>query len=205
MTNSIRELTEKIYNEGVVKATREAELILAEARKEAGNIVNSAKQEKTQILDQAAKEAAELKKKTDSEIGLAAQKLISNLKQQVANMLTSMQVDSLAKEAFNDEEFVRKMMLLVIQNWTEMDSEESDLSVLIPEADEKKMVNFFEKKLLGKLNKGIEFKTDPALRNGFKIGPKDGHYIISFTEQDFENYFKSYLKEKTWKLISGSS
>lgn len=205
MTNSIRELTEKIYNEGVVKANREAEQILAEARKEAGNIVSSAKQEKIQILEQAAKEAAELKKKTDSEVALTAQKLISNLKQHVANMLTSIQVDSVAKEAFNDGKFVREMMLLVIRSWTEKNPEESDLSVLIPETDEKKIAGYFEHKLIDKLNKGIEFKADPAIRNGFKIGPKDGHYVISFTEQDFENYFKSYLKEKTWKLISGSS
>lgn len=204
MTNSIRELTEKIYNEGVVKATREAELIIAESRKEAGNIISAAKQEKLQILEQAAKEAAELKKKTDSEIALAAQKLISNLKQQVAGMLTSIQVNSVTKDAFNDEEFVKKMMLLVIQNWAEKDPSESGLILLIPEDQEKKIAGYFESKLIGKLNKGIEIKGDPAMRNGFKIGPKDGHYVISFTEQDFENYFKSILKEKTWKLISGT-
>lgn len=205
MTNSIHELTEKIYNDGVVKATKEAETILAEARKEAGNIINAANQEKMQILEQASREAAEIKKKTNSELALAAQKLISNLKQQVARMLTSMQVDSVATEAFNDPEFVREMMLLVVQNWAEKDHSSTDLCLLLPEDDAKKIATYFESKLVGKLNTGIEFKADPSIRTGFKIGPKDGHYVISFTEQDFENYFKSYLKDRTWKLICGTS
>lgn len=205
MTNSIRELTEKIYNEGVVKANREAELILAEAKKEAGEIINSAKQEKTYILDQAAKEASEVKLKTDSEIKLATQKLISNLKQKISNELISSQVVSFTKEAFGDEEYVKKMILLVIQNWAQRDMEESDLSLLIPKDEENKLTGFFKEKLFSELNKGIEIKIDPSIKYGFKIGPKGGNYIISFTEEDFENYFRSYLKVKTWNLIFGSA
>jgi V/A-type H+-transporting ATPase subunit E len=205
MTNSIRELTEKIYNEGVVKANKEAEQILSEARKEAENTITSAKNEKKRILDQADREAEEIKKKAHSEISLAGQKLISNLKQEVAQLLTSMQVDSLAAEAFNDNEFVKKMMLVVIESWAGNCQDNSGIGVLIPEGKENEISAYFQQKLAGKLNQGIEFKVDPSVRNGFKIGPKDGHFLISFTEQDFENYFKSYLKEKTWKLICGSS
>ena len=204
MTNTIRELTEKIYNEGVAKANMEAETILADAKKEAGDIINSAKQEKVHIIEQATKEAGEVKKRTDSEIRQATQKLLSNLKQKIASELIDKQVDSFAKLAFEDKIFVKEMMFLVIKNWAQKNMEESDLIILIPQDEEKKITGFFESKLIKQLNKGIEIKIDPNIKNGFKIGPKDGNYIISFTEKDFENYFKNYLNEKTWKLIFGS-
>lgn len=204
MTDTIRELTEKIYTEGVEKAVREAEKIIAEAQKEAGNILDSARLEKSRILEQATGEANDLKRKTDSEIRLAAQKLIGNLKLQATNMLVLKQVDSFAAVAFEDEKFVQEMMLLVVQNWAAGNREETDLCLLIPEKEEKKVAAFFESKLFSELNRGIEIKIDPGTKNGFKISPKDGHYILSFTEKDFENYFRNYLKEKTSELLFGS-
>jgi V/A-type H+-transporting ATPase subunit E len=204
MSNSIRELTEKIYNEGVLKAVREAELIRAEAKKEAENIIHSANQEKTMIIDQATREAEELKKKAGSEISLAAKKMISNLKQKINSSLISVQTESITRQTYNDETFVKEMLLAVVQSWTARNTDESELSILVPQNEEKKIAAWFKDKLTWQLNQGIEIKVDPTIKNGFKIGPKDGNYIISFTDQDFENYFKIYLKEKTWKLIFGS-
>jgi V/A-type H+-transporting ATPase subunit E len=204
MSNSIRELTEKIYNEGVLKAAREAEIIVAEAKKDAENIIHSANQEKTMIIDKATREAEELKKKAESEISLAAKKMVSNLKQKINSKLIALQTESITNQSFNDEMFVKEMLLAVVQNWTARNADESDLSILVPQNEEKKIAAWFEDKLIRQLNKGIEIKVDSGLKSGFKIGPLDGNYIISFTEQDFENYFKIYLKEKTWKLIFGS-
>lgn len=204
MSNSIRELTEKIYNEGVVKANHEAQQIIAQARAEAEKINASANKEYNHLIKQAEHDAEEIRKKAFSEINLAGQKMISNLKQQVTNLLTSMQVDLLADEVFNNEEFVRQMLLIVVESWAGQNGDQG-LSLLIPEKEEAKFISFFQQRMAAKLNQGVELKVDPSMRNGFKIGPKDGHYVISFTAQDFENYFESYLKERTWKLICGNS
>lgn len=204
MSNSIRELTEKIYNEGVVKANQEAQQIIAQARAEAEKINASANKEYNHLIKQAEHDAEEIRKKAFSEINLAGQKMISNLKQQVTNLLTSMQVDLLADKVFNNEEFVRQMLLIVVEGWAGQNGDQG-LSLLIPEEEEAKFISFFQQRMAAKLNRGVELKVDPSMRNGFKIGPKDGHYVISFTAQDFENYFKSYLKERTWKLICGNS
>lgn len=201
MTNSIRELTEKIYNEGVLKATKEAEKIISDARKEADEIIRSANQEKKIIIEQTTKDAEEVKRKIDSEIRMATQKMINNLKQNIAGLLVTKQVDSFGSTALNDQKFVKELILLVIKSWTKNEMKDSGLNMLVPQNEEKKIAAYFESKLIGQLNKGIDIKVDPNIKNGFKIGPKDGNYIISFTGEDFENYFKSYLKEKTWKLI----
>jgi len=201
MTNSIRELTEKIYTEGVVKANTEAEKIISDAKKVAEEIIRSANQEKEIIFRQATAEAEDVKRKVNSEIKLATLKMISNLKQNIADLVVTKQVDSFGSSAFNDEKFVKELILLVIQNWTKKGMKESGLNMLVPQNEEKKIAAYFENKLIEQLNNGIDIKVDPNIKNGFKIGPKDGNYIVSFTGEDFENYFKSYLKEKTWKLI----
>ena len=39
------------------------------------------------------------------------------------------------------------------------------------------------------------------MKGGFKIGPADGSYKISFSEDDFENFFKSFLRPKTIEML----
>jgi len=74
---------------------------------------------------------------------------------------------------------------------------------LLPEKDEKELNTFFNTKAKKYLDGGLEIKKKKKIRTGFKIGPKDGSYLISFTDTDFENYFKNYLKPRTIKLLYG--
>jgi V/A-type H+-transporting ATPase subunit E len=201
MTKKILELTKKIYNEGVEKAKKEAEQIIAKAKKEADNITNAAKNREKEIAEQAQKQADELKKNADSEIRLAARQFISNLKQQITGLITTAQVEVPVKDAFKDEEFVKNIILTIIKNWNPQKPEELNISLLLPQKDEKEFTDFFKNKAKELLNAGLEINFELNIKSGFKIGPKDGSYYISFTDKDFENYFKNYLKERTKKMI----
>lgn len=201
MTKKILELTQKIYNEGVEKAKKEAKLIIANAKKEADNITNAAKNREKEISEQAQKQADEHKKNADSEIRLAARQFISNLKQQITGLITTAQVEVPVKDAFKDETFVKNIILIIIKNWNPQKPEELNIRLLLPQKDEKEFTEFFNNKAKELLNAGLEINFEPNIKSGFKIGPKDGSYYISFTDKDFENYFKNYLKERTKKMI----
>ncbi|MCF6333537.1 MAG: V-type ATP synthase subunit E [Draconibacterium sp.] len=201
MTNKIQELTEKIYNEGIVKAKVEADQIIADAKKEAGKIIKAAEIKEVEILEQAKIEAAEFKKNTNSEIQLAARQFISKLKQQITNLVTIAQVEPPVKVAFNDNEFIKNIIITLIQNWNPQKPEEFRLNILLPEKDEKEFSEFFETKAIDVLNKGINILFDSKTTTGFKIGSNDGSYIIGFSDKDFENYFKGYIKDRTKKLL----
>ncbi len=201
MTDKILELTEKIYNEGIVKSKVAADKIIAEARLEADNIIQSAKKQELEILKQAKIQAVEFKKNTDSEIQLAARQFMSKIKQQITNLVTVAQVEPSVKEAFSDIEFIKNIILALIQNWNPQKPEEFKLKILLPEQVEKEFYDFFETKAISVLNQGIEIQFDAKTTNGFKIGPKDGNYFISFSDKDFENYFKIYIKDRTKKLL----
>ena len=75
------------------------------------------------------------------------------------------------------------------------------MHLLLPPDDQKELTAFLQKKASEAMNKGIEISFDSKLKSGFRIGPKDGSYLISFTAQDFENYFKLYFKDGTKKLL----
>jgi len=201
MTNKILELTEKIYNEGVAKAKLEADQIIADAKKEANEILKSAKKQEFEIIEQAKIQATELKRNTNSEMKLTARQFMSELKQQVTNLVTVAQVEPPVKEAFEDIEFVKKIILTVIQNWNPQKPEELNLTILLPKKDEKEFSDFFETKAIKVLNQGIDIQFDAGIINGFKIRPKAAGYVISFSDKDFENYFKRYIKDRTKKLL----
>ena len=201
MTNKILKITEKIYNEGVVKAKVEADKIIDEAKNKADEIIESAKKQELEILEQAENQSAEYKKNTDSEIQLAARQFMSKLKQQISNLITTAQIESSVKEAFNDSEFIKSIILTLIKNWNPQKPEEFKLNILLPEKDKKELSEFFDTKAITVLNSRIDVKFDGKIESGFKIGPKDGSFIISFSDTDFENYFKGYLKERTKKLL----
>ncbi|MCK5280473.1 MAG: DivIVA domain-containing protein, partial [Cyclobacteriaceae bacterium] len=167
MTKKILELTEKIYYEGVVKAKKEAELILSNAKKEADNIIDAAKNKEKGIAEQAQKQANELKKNTDSEMRLAARQFISNLKQQISKLITTAQVEPPVREAFNDKRFVESIILTIIKNWNPQKPEELNISLLLPQNEEKELIDFFNSKAKEFLDSGLEIDFDPNIKSGF--------------------------------------
>ena len=50
-------------------------------------------------------------------------------------------------------------------------------------------------------NPVVEFS--PAMKQGFSLSPVDGSYKLSFTDEDFANLFKGYLRPRTAKLLFG--
>jgi len=203
MTNRIQELTEKIYNEGVAKVKSDAEKIIQDAKNEATELIKSAKKQRDEILEKAQSEAAEMKKNAGAEMQLAARQFISNLKQKVENIIVAEQIEPPVKEAFSDTGFIKEIILSLVQNWNQQNPEGPDLQVVVPENKKDQFLNMLDERALQSMNKGIEIQTDAKLKTGFSIGPKDGSYFIRFSGEDFENYFKSYFKEKTRKLLFG--
>lgn len=201
MSDKIQEITQKIYNEGIVKAKADAEQIIADAKTEAEQIIRSAHRERESILSEAQKSADELKHKTDIEIQLAARQFISTVKQKITTLITASQVDKPVEHALNDVDFVKTIIQILINNWNRGTSEELKLNVLLPAKNEKEFAAFFDSRITESLNKEIELSFDEKMETGFKIGPQDGSYIISFTDDDFKNYFKRYIKDRTRKLL----
>jgi V/A-type H+/Na+-transporting ATPase subunit E len=201
MENKLQELTQKLYNEGIEKANAEAEQILAEARTEADKLKQKAEKEAQEIISEAEQKSAEIKKNVDAELALAAKQTIRTTKQQIIDLIVSKVMDEPMKKAFDDEKFIKEIIETVVKNWNPQKNEAIDLSVLLPASLEKEFEKYFTAKPAKELNANLEISFSDTIKGGFKIGPADGSYKISFSEEDFENFFKSYLRPRTIDLL----
>jgi V/A-type H+/Na+-transporting ATPase subunit E len=203
MNDKLQELTQRIYNEGLEKGKKEAEQLVAQAKQEADEILKLAHKEAEKLRSEAKKEADELSKNVNSELSLSAKQAISAIKQQITEVLVTKAVDQSIEKAFDDKDFVKSIISQILTNWGKADATNKEVILSLPGKDRKLLEDHFLSKVAKEIKTGFELNFEEGIRSGFTIGPKDGSYKISFTEQDFGNFFKQYLRPRTTKLLYG--
>jgi V/A-type H+/Na+-transporting ATPase subunit E len=197
MDNKLQELTDKLFQEGVEKGNQEAEKIVAVAKLQADEVLNKAKAEAQKIVEEAKLAATELDKNTRSELKLATVQLVNSLKQEITEMVNGSIVGDSIKSATADKEFVKQLLLRAVQNWVS----DQSLLVVVPERDQSDVEAFFANQAKALLDKNITIETANKIKAGFQIGPADGSYKVSFTDDDFIRFFKEFLRPKVVELL----
>ncbi|MFC2104857.1 V-type ATP synthase subunit E, partial [Bacteroidota bacterium] len=174
---------------------------LTEAKSEADKVKQNAEKEAQKIISDAEQKSAEIKKNVDAELNLATKQTVRTVKEKITDMIVSKIIDEPVKKAFDDNKFVKEVIETVVKNWNPQKNETIDLSVLLPADLEKEFTKFFTAKSGKELNTNLELSFSDSIKGGFKVGPADGSYKISFSEEDFENFFKSYLRPKTVEML----
>jgi len=203
MENKLQELTQKLYTTGVEKAKTEADIIIAEAQKKADQIIKDASTEAETIIGNAKTESAELKKKIESELVLSSKQVIATVKNQVTNLVI---LDLLSKDlekSLDDNNFIKSIIELMVNKWQPDEAQSTDLQIILPQEKKDNFNKYIKEKINHLLAKGLTVNFEDNFSSGFKIAPKDNSYVINFTQDDFDNFFKSYLKAKTANLLYG--
>lgn len=201
MQTKLQELTEKIYQEGITKANEEAEKIIAGAKKEALDLVTKAKKEAEELKVKATKEAEELRTNSLNELQLSARQALSDLKQKVVGLVETKTIKPEAKAAFKEPGFLAEIIKTIVGNWNPQSGEAVNLQAILPESRQKDLEAFFKSKTAELLEKNLEVSFSDKIKGGFKIGPKDGGYLVSFSDEDFEHFFQAYMRPKLIELL----
>lgn len=201
MENKLKELTQKIYAEGITKANEEAVAIIERAKEEADALISKAQHQAAEILEKANNESNTQIKNTQSELAMSIKQAITAFKQELTTLITTSLVAPV-KETVSEKEFVEKILVTVVNNW-KADNPDIDLNVMLPSTNQKELEEYLEAKVKKLLDTGLTLNFNSQHRSGFKIGPKDGGYVISFTDQDFENFFKTYARPKLREFLYG--
>ncbi len=199
--NKLQELTDKLYNEGLAKGREEAETLLANARKEASDTVAAAKKEAEAILAKARKDADDLKAKAESDVRTASSQSLQATKKDIENLFVGKLTDNSVKSALSSEEFVKELIKVVAEKFSTQET--SSIEVILPENLKSALQPFVETELTKTLNKGVEAKFSKKIAGGFCIGPKDGGWFISLTDETFRDLIGEYLRPVTKKLLFG--
>lgn len=201
MQNKLQELTDKLYSEGLSKGKQEGEQIVAKANAQAEEIVSKAKEEAAAILKAAEKEAAELKMKTSSDVRMAATQSIEATRQDIENLVITKISSDAVKDAMTSADFVKEVVLAVAKNFNAQEA--VDLEVVLPESLKKGLEPFIQKELKAALGSEVKAEFSKKIAGGFTIGPKNGGYFISFTDETFKSLLSEYLRPATKKILFG--
>lgn len=196
-------MTDKLYNEGLSKGKKEAEEMKSAAARESEKIIEDARKQAAKIIESARKESEDIKLRIQNDLKMASNQTVAAVKQEVEKLVITKAVAPAVKQGMEDAEFIKSVIVTLAQAFNASDAAPQGLEVVLPASMQKELAKLFKGKAIEVLGEGAELTYSKQLAGGFKIGPKDGGYMISFAENDFENTLIEYLRPATKKLLFG--
>lgn len=191
----IQELTEKILREGVEKGQAEADRIVKLAQQQAETILQEARQQAQDIVAQAQKQAGDTAANTRNELKMYTTQALSALKTEVTNVLT----DNVVKEAVKDmtakPDFLGQFAVALAQKWS------ADEPVVISSSEADNLKAYFAEKAKALLDKGVTINKVNDKDTMLTIAPADGSYKVNFGKEEFETYFKNFLRPQLVEML----
>lgn len=201
MSNKLQELTDKLYNEGLSKGKEEGELLLAQARVEADKIRATGRREAALIVAEAEKNAAALKEKAESDIRMASAQSLQATRKDIENLLVNAVISDKVDKAMKDKDFVKEIIRSVAEKFST--SEAEDISLVLPASMKKDLEKWVSSELAKTLGKEVRAEFTKKIQGGFTIGPRDGSWFVSFTDETFRELIAEYLRPVTRKILFG--
>jgi V/A-type H+-transporting ATPase subunit E len=195
MDTKIQSLTEKLYTEGVEKGKEEAAKIIEKARSEKETLIKDANKEAEEIILNARKKAEEIKKNSEAELKLYTSQSVEALKSEITNLISDKVVNMAVSPVFEEKEYMQKLILKLISEWPKNEN------LIIGVSDTETLKNYFETNAKHLLDKGIKIEHVNGKSTSFIISPENGSYKIKFGEQEFIDYFKSFLRPQLIDLL----
>lgn len=193
--NTLQELTDKIYAEGVEKGKTEAAQLVSEAEAKAAAIVAAAEKAAAEKIQKAEQKAAELDKNTRAELKLYADQSVNAIKTEITNLLTDKLASESVKAATADKSFMQKLIAELAQEL----SKGGD--VVIAAKDAEALKAYVAANLKGLLEKGVKIEEVKGQKAEFTIAPAKGGYKLNFGDAEFIAYFKEYLRPQIQELL----
>ena len=198
--DKLQELTQKLYEEGLSKGKQEGEALLAKAQMEADDLIKKAQEEAAAIVEKAKKEAADYKIKVEGDVKMASTQALQATKAGIEGLIVAKAVEP-AKAELSNPAFLKDIITSVAKNFSTQES--TDLALVLPEKLQKELEPFVQGTLAKTLGKGVEATFSKKVAGGFRIGPKDGSYFISLTDEGFKELIGAYLRPATKQILFG--
>lgn len=201
MSNKLQELTDRLYNEGLSKGKEEGEILLFKARKEADEILANARKQAEDIVTEAENRAAQLKEKAESDIKMASEQALMATKKDIENLLVNALCAEETEKVLSEEKFLKEIILAVAQKFSTQQSE--DISLVLPASLKSMLEPWVSTELKKALKKEISVDFSKKIKGGFSIGPQNGSWYISMSDESFKALISEYLRPVTKKLLFG--
>lgn len=188
MDSQIQALTEKVYQEGVLKGEQEAAKILADANAQAEQVERDARARAEQIIAEAQRSASELKSNTERELKLNASKLIEATKASIVDVLAGRIAGDSMQALTANPELLQRVVLEIAKGF--------DLKhgVEITSSQAEELKAYFAQNAKALLEEGLTIKQVAGKATQYTIRPQNGSFKVEIGEQEFVELFKSILR-----------
>ena len=196
-------MTDKLYNEGLSKGKHDGEELLQKAHAEAEGIITQAKAEAERIIAQANKEADELKTKVAADVKMAATQSIAVTKQEIEKMVVTKAATEGVKANMGNATFVKELITSVVRAFNPQNASPVDLSLILPESLKAELEPFVKNEIASQFKGEVKVDYSKKMNGGFKVSPKEGGYILQFSDEEFTQLIANYLRPATKKILFG--
>lgn len=199
MAEELKDLIEKIQQEGVKAAQDQARQIEDEARKQADAIIEKAKAQAQNLIAEAEDKISRMEESTKASLDQVGRDIMLSLRKEINAMLDRLIVLQV-REALSPEELA-KIITLLIKDYHGKD----DITIMLKKEDLEKIEKSFLAKLKEETKKGVVLKPSEDILGGFIISYDSGKSHFDFTDKALAEYIGKYLKPKLAQILKDSS
>jgi V/A-type H+-transporting ATPase subunit E len=197
MAEDIKDLIEKIQQEGIKAAADKAKEIEGQAKRQAEEIVKKAKAEAEKLISAANEQIAKAQESSQVSLKQAGRDLMLSLKKEISDMLDRLIISSV-KEALKPQELI-KIIASLIKNYNEKDQE--NIIIALNKSDLEKLEEGLFSELGREAKKGITLKGQDDILAGFMISFDAGKSHFDFTDRALADYITRHLKPKLKEIL----
>ncbi len=178
MSIQVKELIEKIKNEGVVAAEDEAKRVIEDAEEKAAQIIKSARAEADSYKSQAEGEIKKQEAASRDALNQAARDILIGLEKQVIAKFAAV-IDTQVSTALTPE-LTKKIIMELAKSWAEKGEE--SIKLVLSSKDAKELEAGLKTELSKTFKAGVEIIPSAKFSKGFRIGGQDG-VLYNFTQE----------------------
>lgn len=197
MAEEIKDLIEKIRQEGIEVAEQKARAIEEEAKRRASVIVEEAKKEAGKIIAEAEDKTSKMLESSNVSLKQAGRDLLLSLKKEINVMLGKLVLARL-QESLSPDELVKIITALI--KGSESKGKEN-IIISLNKDDLESLEKGFLSELQVQIKKGITLRPSEDIRAGFIISYDAGKSYFDFSDKAIAEYIGSYLRPRLQDIL----
>ncbi len=197
MAEEIRDLIEKINQEGIRAAEEKAQNIEAAAKQRADAILAQAQREAEEMIAAANGRIRREDEQGKTLLAQAGRDLLLSLRKEMNAMLGRIMVSDIQQALTPEALFT--LVSVVVRNYS--GGESSDITVFLRKEDVQVLENNFLNRLREETKNEIILRPAEEISGGFTISFDNGKSCFDFTDKALAEYIGTYVKPKLHQIL----
>jgi V/A-type H+-transporting ATPase subunit E len=197
MAEEIRDLIEKINQEGIRAAEKKAQSIEESAKQRADEILKTAKREAEEMIAAANDRIRREDEKEKTLLSQAGRDLLLSLRKEITAMLGRIVITEVRQDL--TPEVLSRLISEAVRNYSA--GKQNDVMVFVNNRDKEILEQHFLSRLSEETKKTILLRPSEEISGGFTISFDDGKSCHDFTDKALADYIGTYLKPKLNRIL----